>query len=351
MNRRLFGAFGVLTIVALSAGSCKSDPLSDVDGNPAVVVTDFSYLQMPIGSTNSITASVLDARTNALAVPITFTACTADITVVPDPDYNPVPNTSARAIVTANTANGSCVRVAGGGIEDTVQVAVLPESFGGAFSSATPKGGDTLTISSTATLKFDPDSVTVTFGALAGDVVAATVDQVKVLVPFGATGAPEISGITVTYVPGLHVTLTASNTVTQTGDFWTGDDAYATAPTINLPAAGGTSLMITNFPATDNTAICGEASGPCGIYKYVVAGTDSVELTFTVDWDSDADVDTYSCSGPSAATCFEDGGAGATAVQPQAFTFSAAPGTHYFLIENFDHVPTANLRVTIERAP
>src|SRR2546425_11736796 len=89
------------------------------------------------------------------ALPITFTACTGDIAVTVDTSYHPVPRTSAQAIVKAVSANPSCVVVAGGGVKDTIQVAVLPPSFGGAFSSATPKGGDTLTISSTSLLKFD----------------------------------------------------------------------------------------------------------------------------------------------------------------------------------------------------
>lgn len=355
MNRRLFGAFGVLTIVAFGLGGCKSDPLSDLDGNPARVVTDFSYLQLPIGGAQVVNASVLDARTVPLELPITFTPCTADVAVAPDTSYHPIPPTSAQAIVTAVSAAASCVVVSGGGIEDTVSVAVLPAAFNGAFSSATPKGGDTLTISSTATLKFNPATVAITFGAAgAGTVVSATADQVKVLVPFGASGSPEIAGIAVSYVPGLIVTLSATGTATQTGDFWTGDDDYATAPTINIPAAaGGTTHVITNFVAVDNLAICGEgafgSTGPCSIYKYVVAGTDSVSLTFTVDWDSGADVDTYSCSGPDAGTCFEDPGTGATGAQPQTFTFKAAPGTHYLSIENFDGTPTTNLFVTVAR--
>jgi hypothetical protein len=349
MNRRLFGAFGVVAVVAFTVGGCKSDPLSDVDGTPSDVITSFSYLQLPIGGSATVNATVLDARATPLEVPITFTPCTADVSVATDTSYHPVPATSAQVIVTAVSANASCVLVAGGGIEDTVSVAVLPAGFGGTFSSATPKGGDTLTITSTATLKFDTATVAVTFGAAgSGPIVSKSRDAVKVLVPFGSAGPVTIDGIEVTYAAGLVVSLASTTTVTTTGDFWVGDDAYATAPAINLPAAGGQStFMITNLPAADNTAICGEASGPCALYAYTVA--DSTELTFSVDWDSAADIDIYSCEGPSAGTCFEDGGAGATGAQPQEFTFTAAPGTHYFSIENFDHVPTANLRVTITR--
>ena len=353
MNRRLFGAFGVLAIVAFSVGGCKSDPFSDLDGTPSAVVTNFSYLQLPIGGSATVNATVLDARAIPLAVPITFTPCTADVTTTPDTSYHPHPVTSAQVIVTAVSANATCVIVAGGGIEDTISVAVLPAGFGGAFSSATPKGGDTLTITSTATLKFDTATVAVTFGAAgSGFLVSKSRDALKVLVPFGAAGPLTIAGVEVTYVASLIVTLPTTNTVTTTGDFWVGDDAYGTAPAINLPAAaGGRTYMITNFHSTNNLAICGEAAfgstGPCALYRYTVS--DSTDLTFSVDWDSAADVDIYSCAGPSGGSCFEDPGSGATGAKPQSFTFTAAPGTHYFSIENYDGVPTTNLRVTITR--
>lgn len=350
MNRRLFGAFGVLAAAALTVGACKSDPLSGMDGSPAVVNTDFSYLQMPIGSSQVVTASVLDARTTPLPVPVTFTACTGDVTVTPDTSYHPIPATSSRAVVTALTANPSCVVASGGGLADTITVAVLPPDFSGAFSAATVAGGDTLTISSTTLLKFDTASVTVSFGGTAATVVAKSTTSIKVLVPFGASGTATIGGIAVTYAPGLVVSLPSTNSVTQTGDAWTGDDDYGTAPAIPLPGADGQSTyLIVSPPATDNTAICGEASGPCSILAYTVA--DSTKLTFTVDWDSDADIDTYSCSGPDGSTCFEDTGTGATGDQPQTFTFIAAPGTHYLSIENFDGTPTTNYYVTITQVP
>ena len=104
-----------------------------------------------------------------------------------DTSYHPVPATSAQAIVTAVTANPSCVVVAGGGVKDTIQVAVLPQAFAGALSSATPKGGDTLTITSTTLLKFDTSKVAVSFAGAgtgsAGVIVSKTPDVVKVLVP------------------------------------------------------------------------------------------------------------------------------------------------------------------------
>jgi hypothetical protein len=354
MNRRLFGAFGVLAVLAFTVGGCKNDPLSDLDGEPSNLVTNFSYLQMPIGARTAVNASVLDARATPLEVPITFTACTADITVATDTGYHPVPVTSAQVIVTAVSPNPSCVRVAGGGLEDTVAVAVLPPSFSGAFSSATVAGGDTLVIASTSQLKFDTATVAVTFGGGSpGSIVAKSADTIKVLVPFGADGTLTIEGITVTYAPGVVISLPTTNSVTQTGDAVTGaDEAFATAPAITVPAPGQSSFLITNFGA-DNADQCAEtaanfdfgSTGPCVIYSYTVA--DTTDLTFTVDWEGDADLDTYSCASADPLDCFEDGGAGATGDHPQEFSFTVPPGTHYFVVENFDGAPTPNIFVRI----
>jgi len=367
MNRRLFGALGVVAVFTLTVGSCKSDPFSSVHGTPAAVVTNFSYLQMSIGGSATVKASIVDATATPLEIPITFTTCTGDVTVTTDTSYHPIPKTSAQVIVTALTAAPSCVVVAGGGVKDTVHVAVLPLAFAGAFSSATPKGGDTLTISSTTLLKFDTSKVAVTFtGAGAGNdgtIVSKTPDAVKVLVPFGAAGALTVAGINVTYVTSLVVTLPTSNTVTQTGDFWApGDTGYATAPSIPLPAVTGhKTYFLSHVPSVSNDPDCGEGIaggglGICSIFKYTANGTDS--LKFTTNWTPPtvatattdvSDIDTYSCGAAGVSACFEEGGAGATAKTPESFTFKPAAGVHYFVLEQFAAGENPNIVVTITK--
>src|SRR5207237_8716088 len=91
MNRRFFGALGVVAVFTFTVGSCKSDPFADVHGTPAAVVTDFSYLQLPTGSTAAVTASIVDATATPLAVPITLTPCPSDITLGTDPHSHPIP--------------------------------------------------------------------------------------------------------------------------------------------------------------------------------------------------------------------------------------------------------------------
>ena len=358
MNRRLFGALGVVAVFTLTVGSCKSDPFSSVHGTPTAVVTNFSYLQMAIGGTAHVLASIVDATATPLEIPITFTACTGDVSVAVDTSYHPVPKTSARAIVTAVTANPSCVVIAGGGIKDTVTVAILPQAFGGTLSSAKPKGGDTLTINSTTFLKFDVATVAVSFSgahgiaATAAPILSKTADVVKVLVPYGANGPLTIAGINVTYVSGLKVSLPTSATVTTTGDIWSpggvvGDPGYASAPSMALPATtNGSVIYVVPVPAIANDANCGEgiaggATGNCLIFKYTANGTDS--LKFTTNWSPTttaadvSDLDTYSCGAAGVSACFEEkpAGAGAGSKTPEVFTIKPTAGVHYYLLEQF----------------
>ncbi len=360
MNRRLFATLGVMAaLVVVSLAGCKSDPLSDLDRNPAAVVTDFSYLQLPIGGTQKVTAQIVDGRDTPLAAVITFTACTGDVTVAVDTGYHPVPPTSARAIVTAVTANPSCVRVAGGGLEDSVSVAVLPQAFAGTLSSTTPKGGDTLTINSTTVLKFNAATTTVTFGGGQSPIVLSqTADVIKVLVPFSSAAPLSISNINVTYVPGLSVTLNTAQTVTQTGSRWTpADTGYATAPQITLPTTtGGKTYFVTDILGSyNNDPDCGEGIanggiGICAFFKYVANGTDS--LRFSVDWPGAAlnpDIDVYSCGSAGVSQCFEDPGSGATGAKPQVFAFKPSAGTHYYAIEVYGGTPPTNVVTTITK--
>src|SRR6266850_315232 len=366
MNRRLFGAFGVLAAVAFIGESCKTDPLSNLDGNPAALVVDFTHLQIGVGQTATVTASVLDGRSTPLPIPVTFTACNNVVTAGPDTSYHPIPATSSRGVVKAQTPAPSCVVVQAAGFTDTVSVSAVPVSFTGTLSSTTPKGGDTLVLASTAQLKFDTGLVSVTFGGNnAGIVVAKSADTVRVLVPFSAPGPLTIAGVSViSYAPPLAVTLPTSASVTQTGDFWApGDTGYASAPTLVLPAVTGKSTkFITLLPSINNDAHCGEGTGSgglgaCTIFKYTANGTDSLE--FKASWTPPtvaatdvSDIDIYSCGSAGVAACFEGGAAGAagaTAKTPEVFTIKPSAGVHYFVVEKYSGGENPNIILTITK--
>jgi hypothetical protein len=329
MNRRLFGAFGVLAVVVLSVGGCKSDPLSDLDGKPAAVVTDFSYLQMPLGASTTVTASVLDARTTPLAVPITFTPCSAAVTAVVDTSYHPIPPTSARAIVTAVSAAPSCVVVAGGGIQDTVVVAVLPQSFNGGSSTTTPNVGQPFSLYGTAQLGFDPASADIDFGGgIHGDIITRVGDTLTVRVPQPDAAQPAtvtVENVAVKYVSGLVVNLTAGPfTVTNPFAHASGGPAAFTVP------ADGDSVEFYDGFASDGTDY---------FYPFTIASTDTI--TFTLSWGTDADLDMASCSG--VFTGCIGGFAAATGANPETFTVIYPAGSYNLLIEQFDAGSGAHL--------
>ena len=142
MNRRLFGTLGIAAALVVAAG-CKTDPLSDLDGNAAAVVTDFDLVKVSVGDTVTVTASVLDGRATPLATPITFTTCSGVATTAVDTSYHPVPATSARVWIIGASLGTTCVIAQGGGLADTVDVETFPDALvitGGPANDSIPSG-------------------------------------------------------------------------------------------------------------------------------------------------------------------------------------------------------------------
>ncbi len=352
MKARFSGLLAAPVALGLLAWACIEDPVSDLDTGAAYVVFNADQLDLSEGDTVAVTASVLDGRGRPLPEAITFTACDADLTVAADPSYDPVPPTSARAIVVAAAPGASCVVAAGGGVSDTLGAVVLPVSFGGALSSTTPQAGAVLSIQSTAALKFNPANAAVTFGGgIPGTIAFASADSLRVIVPFSDAGPLTISGINVTYVAGLEVSLASSSSVTQTGDFWgTGDTSFATAPTFTPPAAGTTAYGITDLgPARPYPADCFEgapSTGPCVIYKFTLAA--ATALTLRAGWDGTGDIDIYVCTAVGVCGTGGFGGAGVNnPEQMNSFTYPA--GTYFWVIERFGGTVPRNIRLTMSQ--
>ena len=362
MTRRFFGYTAALAGLAMVNGSCVDDPLADLDSSPAAILTSHSSLQLTQGAAGfAVTATVVDGRSAPLAVPVTATGCDAAVSAAVDPTYNPVPATSARFLVTGVSPAGSCLNLSGGGLTKTVPTVVLPTSFNGTVSGTTPQGGDSLTINSTTQLKFDTALVGITFaGGAAATILSKTADQVRVLVPFSNAGPISVSGVNVTYVPGLRVTLPTSTSVTQTGNRWAAASSWQTAPDISglIPAAAGTSRMIVTR-GTPNVAVCPEepfaSSGPCMMFQFTLGA--ATTLAFNTDWEgtaADPDVDIYVCADTVVANlandCFVDGGSGATGAKPQTTGNDAyAAGTYWLVLEVYAGTGPRNAYVNIVR--
>lgn len=333
MNRRLFETLGTLAaLTVVTVAGCKKDPLSDLDGNPAAIVTNFSYLQLGIGDEAAVTAQVIDARATPLAVPITFSPCTGDVTVANDTSYHPVPATSARAIVTAVTPNPSCVVVSGGGVTDTVTVAVLPVAFNGTVSATTPQPlvGQPFTLIASSLLGFDVATANIDFGGGAvGEIVRRVLDTLTVIVPqpeATPTAPLSVIGVAVKYAPGVVVTLPTSGNFTVANPY--GAHETPAAPggpaTITLPADGAPDLILRDgFKAGEPIDY---------FYPFTVASTDTI--TFTVEWEGGSDVDMAACN--TACSAFIGGFGAATGANPETFTVIFPAGNYNLLIEQFD---------------
>ncbi len=359
MNSRVFVRL-CWSGAVLVLGACKDNPTADLAGNPQLVLINPASIFLSEGDSINVTVKLLDESGTALqgAVQATSTApAIASVAVateaLPDPTH-----TTSTFRVKALVRGPAYVKAAGLGLTDSARVHVLPVpfAFDGTLSSTTPKGGDTLTLTGAGAFGFDPDSTAVVFGReVVGPVVAATATQLKVLVPFSSADSLVLVRAVLSYVAGFRFTVLTPQIVTQTGDVYgISDSAFSTAPTIAIPpAAGRSTVFLTNVGSAANSTQCAEgasSSGPCMLYKFTLSA--ATDLTFTTDWDSNADIDIYACSGTNPATdCFEEGGGGATGDQPQTFTFTFPAGTHYLVIEQFDPGGGSpkNIVTTIER--
>ncbi len=357
MKRLYIGA--IFVGAASAALACRGDPTASLRGGAKFLDVSATVVFIAAGDAKGLSVVVRDEQQNPLDATVTVASLNAAVADVVPNDSVPSPNGAHHDFILTGVAPGATkLVVQSSGLADTVVVSVLPVNFGGTVSKLTPKGGDTVVVTSTAVLKFDSLTSALTLGHNY-ITLRQTRDTIKFLMPFTGFLADSATHVNVTYVPGLVVTLPLAAPLVQTGDLWSpGDSGYATAPQIALPTStGGKTYFLTNMIASSNDPDCGEGTGSgatppgqCAIYKYVANGTDS--LTFSVDWEGAAlapDIDTYSCGSAGVSACFEDPGTGATGAKPQAFTFKPTAGTHYLLIELFDGAAPANIYVTITK--
>ena len=364
----------ILAATAFVAWTCRGDPTASLRSGPKSLSINPDVMFIAEGEARGIEVRALDDQLNAVAVPISATSSnTAVATVVFDSGQVSPDAARNTFVVTAVAPGQATVNLSGGGLTDAAVVNVLPLAFGGTISKANPQAGELITIAATSALKFDPAATTVTFGGgNLGLIQRITADSIYVVTPFSDPGPLTIQNVVVTYVTGLTVSLPTATSVTQTGDRWgTGDNDYATAPSLTLPAAVGDSVqMITNFNAISNDPMCGEgtasgSTGPCMIYKFTLAAPTS--MLFKADWSTasdTADVDIYVCPDPIVDPlndCFESGGSGASGRFPEylrmlapapgqprvptPFTYPA--GVHYLVVELYFGAAPKNVYLTI----
>jgi hypothetical protein len=279
---------------------------------------DFQLLVQGIGERDTVTARVVDGRSTPLAIPVTFTACDADIIVTRNNSYDPVPPTSAQFVVQALTPGASCVIVSGGGVSDSLAVGVLPVSFPGALSSTSVAPWDTITVGSTTELRFDTATSQIDFGdGNLGIVLSRTATSMQVVVPPTTAAQPApltVRNVDVTYVPGLRADLPTVALVTNLSPY--GDPLNPGGAAITIP-----DTIYDGFPE--------------GVVDRFFTITLAAQTTFTVvlDWPGSADVDLLFCN--AACSAFVGNFAGATGANPETSTVTLAAGTYNIYINNF----------------
>ena len=364
MKPRLIGA--ILVGAAVAASACKGDPTANLRNGAAALSVTPSTVVVDPGTVVPVVVVVQDAQLNPLIGDVTASTSDAALATVAVDTSRHFPDASTHAfnVTTVGLDGGQpLINFATGSVTTPLVVKLNPVEFDGAISSATPPGGSTITIHSTAVLKLDQVSA-VTFGGVAGTLLTADTDSVRVIVPF-SSGTLKLANVYPRYMSKAFVfTLPYKSAVTQTGNFWAGDSTPGTAPAVVLPAAGKSTPMITTlFSGANNAASCPDATaqGPCMFYTLSPAVAES--LKFSVTWDgSPADstnVDIFACASPySAATCgATPEAAGRTAKRPESFTLKFPAGTHYFVIERNSTKATTpgpttapkNFRITISR--
>lgn len=322
MTRRFFGFLGALTGLALVSGSCVDDPLADLDASPAAIEASHSILQLTEGGASfPITASVVDGRSTPLEIPVTATACDAAVTATADATYDPVPATSARFRIAGISPAASCVNLAGGGLTKRVDAVVLPVFFGGTPSATSLQPGQTLTLASTATLRFDAATSNINFGGgNLGVVTNRTATSLSVQVPIPAVAQPArltVQNVDVTYVPGLRVNLPTQAQFTMTNPH-DPNDAPGPATTATVP-----DTLFEGFLAGDVD----------NFYTLTLAGTTT--FTVTLDWAASygADLDILFCN--AACSAFVGNFDGASTANPEVSTVTLPAGTYNLWINNF----------------
>jgi hypothetical protein len=127
MLPRLLGPLALIAAVAATGVSCATNPTAEGVGTPVEIHTDFSTMHVAVGVDASLSAWVVDVRTNRLPVEITFTACNAAVAKVAlDAAFDPVPPTSAKGVVTGVAAGTACAIVSSSGLKPDTVIVLVP---------------------------------------------------------------------------------------------------------------------------------------------------------------------------------------------------------------------------------
>ena len=227
-------------------------------------------------------------------------------------------------------------------------------SFTPAYSSATPAINDTVVMSA-AGFKFLPNA-TVNIGGKNAIIVGFATDSSSVSfvpIPGTASGAPTVSGIVLSFLTSVPLSIPATASVTVPAGL-SGTDSFGTAPTVAVPTAGQ-SLLLVDAGAFANDPTCtGDLGGPCRIYRIVVAAPTTIAMTLRWQGTTDLGMYLYDSTGSFDGTLICDGLGAGGGGQPEGCSALIPAGTWYFVVDSFapfygapNNVDPTDLNITL----
>jgi hypothetical protein len=262
-----------------------------------------------------------------------ITGISADSTVL---SFLPPPGADTLASVTGLELTYALGTFTTDTIETNTKVTTPSVTLTTNFSNVTPAVNEVVTVTAPGFF-FSPAAVLVQGADSATTLDIAADGSTMSFVPApGADTVPTISGLALTALPDVPLTLPASATLTVDSVIpTTGSLDPATAPTINVPADSGFTSIFRAIPGFPGGAVEDR------FYKFVVP-TDG-DYTVTIDWTVGSDVDGAVCD-ETASTCDFTGIA--SAAHPETADLTLTAGTHTLLVEDFGE-DAAGTQITI----
>lgn len=333
----------VIVVLLAAAAGCKGDPTSELRTGASQLALNPDLMFIDEGDKKPLEVTIRDQQLNPVAGTVQVASTNAAVfTVAPDTVATSADLANYNFNVTAVAPGQAKLVATSGGISDTATITVLPVTFTGTFSTATPIVGDTLKVFASAQQGFDPATANIDFGGGAlGAVVRANAETlvVRVAQPDGVQpAAVTVLGVAIKYAPGVvlpELPSAAQLTVTPIGDRETPGGVIITPP-----ASGGPDLVFWDgFKSGAN-----QTNVIDYFFQFTLATTDT--LSFNLSWDTGADLDMVNLR-----TNFTviGGGGAASSANPEHYTVIFPAGTYYLLIESFDDAddPAHLFKVTI----
>ncbi|MEO8138040.1 MAG: pre-peptidase C-terminal domain-containing protein, partial [Gemmatimonadota bacterium] len=222
----------------------------------------------------------------------------------------------------------------GAAILSTPAVLDFPATLSSATANTFP-AQDTITLTAGAGFKILP-SATVSTGGANALVLSIAADSSAISfipVPGSGTGPVTVNDIALSFLTGVALSLPSQPALAVGAG---GGDAFATAPTLAIPAAGITAMYYDAGPFVTGAPVCSNSlGGPCRMYQFTIAASQSI--TFSASWDNTTDLGIYfSTTGSNIVntTGCDSHGNGANG-QPETCTGTFTAGTYYVIVDSF----------------